>query len=113
LIAAGFLDIIPREGGRIFTDLTADKHGRETASFSTTFGRKLRRWGIKDERKTFHSFRHLFKDVLREHGVTKAVNDALTGHSSGDVAEDYGGDFYPLRPLVEAVELFEIHGLKD
>jgi integrase len=39
----------------------------------------------------FHSFRHNFKDALREAGVGEEVHDALTGHSTrGEVSREYG-----------------------
>ncbi|WOD15947.1 site-specific integrase [Paraburkholderia kirstenboschensis] len=113
LIRMGFMDHVSKQTGPIFPELVPDRTGRVTSAFGKAFSKSLRtKYGVTDTRKTFHSFRHLFKEVLREHGVPKAVNDALTGHSSGDTAEDYGGEFYPVRPLVEAMEKYEIHGLE-
>jgi integrase len=111
LVRLGFLDVVQAaKGNRIFSDLKPDRHGRETASFGAEFGRTFLRktCGIADTRKTFHSFRHLFKDVMREHGVPEDVSDALTGHTTGTVSRGYGGEYYPLRPLVEAMERFSI-----
>jgi integrase len=111
LVEAGFLDYAKgQSGGRIFPGLKANKAGREGANLSIWFGKFLReKCEITDPRKVFHSFRHLFKDVLREHGVEEQVSDALTGHTNGSVGRTYGGDYYPLRPLVEAVNQFELH----
>ncbi|MFM0673608.1 DUF6538 domain-containing protein [Paraburkholderia sediminicola] len=112
LIRMGFMDYVRKQSGPIFPDLKPDKNGRVTSAFGKVFSKALRTtYGVSDSRKTFHSFRHLFKEVLREHDVPKAVNDALTGHSAGDAAEDYGGEFYPIRPLVEAMQKYELHGL--
>ncbi|KVR95835.1 hypothetical protein WK28_01980 [Burkholderia vietnamiensis] len=113
LVRLGFLDLVASaKGARVFSDLKPDRHGREAASFGATFGRTFLRkvCEISDTRKTFHSFRHLFKDVMREHGVPEDVSDALTGHTTGTVSRGYGGDFYPLRPLAEAIFRFEIVG---
>jgi len=113
LIRLGFMDHVNKQTGPIFPELVPDRTGRVTSAFGKAFSKALRtKYGVSDSRKTFHSFRHLFKEVLREHGVAKAVNDALTGHSSGDASEDYGGEFYPIRPLVEAMEKYELHGLE-
>jgi integrase len=111
LVKAGFVDYVKAQSGpRIFPGLKANKAGREGANASIWFGKFLReKCEITDPRKVFHSFRHLFKDVLREHGVQEQVSDALTGHTNGSVGRTYGGDYYPLRPLVEAVGQFELH----
>ena len=59
----------------------------------------------------FHSFRHSFKDICRECGIGEDVRDALQGHSEGDSAGGYGGEFYPLCPLVKAMERYTVHGV--
>ncbi|MDO3527100.1 HK97 family phage prohead protease [Ralstonia pseudosolanacearum] len=65
---------------------------QESAQFSRWFGARLRkRWGIADKRKTFHSFRHTFKDSLREHGVAEDVSDALSGHSINEETREIEG----------------------
>jgi integrase len=67
---------------RLFPELRQDNKGVLTGNFSKWFGRYLRESvGIKDRRKTFHSFRHTFKDVCREAEVSQEVHDALTGVS--------------------------------
>jgi integrase len=54
------------------------------------FGRYLRRTGIKDTRKVFHSFRHTFKDALRAANVGEDLNDALLGQKHSSVGRGYG-----------------------
>ncbi|MFM2472416.1 site-specific integrase, partial [Burkholderia cenocepacia] len=114
LVRLGFLDLVKNAtGSRVFSELRPDRHGREASSFGANFGRTFLRktCGITDTRKTFHSFRHLFKDTMREAGVHEQVSDAITGHTTGTESRNYGDDFYPLRPLVEAINLFQLHGL--
>jgi hypothetical protein len=60
----------------------------------------------------YHSFRHTWKDVSRERGISKELADAIQGHSEADASSKYGGEFFPLRPLVDAMNRFEIHGLE-
>ena len=114
IIRLGFISLV-REAqhekrDRIFPELVADKYGVETAQFSKWFGRYLRlKCGVLDERMAFHSFRHSFKELCRQEDIT--VSDTLTGHSSGKVADKYGGDLYPLRPLVNAMNKFRVPGL--
>jgi len=113
LVRMGLISFVKgAKGSRVFSELKADKYGREAATFgkwfTATFLRKT--CGINSPRKTFHSFRHLFKDVMRDAGVHEQVSDALTGHTTGSESRKYGDDFYPLRPLVEAVAKFEMYG---
>lgn len=113
LIDLGFIKYVhSQKGAQLFPELKPDKNGRKTASFSARFGVLKRELGITDSRKAFHSFRHCFKDYMREVGVAEEVSDALSGHSSGSVSRNYGAGFYPLRPLVEAMDKYEVHGVK-
>lgn len=115
LVRLGFVEYARSVYGdnRLFPELTMNKYGRITARYSQTFGTHLREvCKITDPRKTFHSFRHGFKNALREAGVREDVSDALTGHSTGSVARSYGDDYWPLRPLAEAMERVSYHGLK-
>ncbi len=51
----------------------------------------------------FHSFRHTFKRLGRNAGLTEEIHDALTGHvGSGSVGRDYG-DGFGLPALGDAV----------
>lgn len=43
-----------------------------------------------DRKKVVHSLRGSFKDMLRDAGVSKEINDFITGHSGNDVASGYG-----------------------
>lgn len=114
LIAAGFLQYVAKQSGeRLFPALVADKFGRETSAFSRWFGAYLRNTcGITDKRKTFHSYRHAFKEIMREVGVQEDVSDALSGHTNGAVSRNYGSAFYPIRPLVEAMNKYRVPGVK-
>lgn len=113
LIDLGFIKYAHSQKGQsLFPELVPNKDGRRTGYFSTWFGRLKRSLGITDNRKAFHSYRHCFKDYMREVGVAEEVSDALSGHSSGSVSRNYGAGFYPLRPLVEAMDKYEIHGVK-
>ena len=51
---------------------------------------KIIRRVTDDDRKVVHSLRGTLKDLLRDAGVTKEVNDFITGHSQGDEAGKYG-----------------------
>jgi integrase len=43
-----------------------------------------------DPTVSLHSLRHTFKDLSRDSGVSKEIQDFITGHAQGDVASAYG-----------------------
>jgi hypothetical protein len=46
---------------------------------------------VSDTAKVFHSFRHGFKDALRQGKVNQEIHDALTGHAQAStVSGGYG-----------------------
>ena len=112
----GFIDYAQQakaeRRNRIFHKLVPSIDGKEGGNFTKWFGRYLRETcEVADRRMVFHSFRHLFKEVLREAEIPKEINDALTGHESGDVGDKYGGDAYPIRPLVNAIKRYRVLGV--
>ena len=110
LIKLGFIDYVKSASGRqrLFWEVKLDRDGKLTCTWSKWFiNQYLRKTiGIKDSRLVFHSFRHTFKHMARLAGISKEVSDAITGHSSGDVASSYGGLSFPLAPLVDGVKRY-------
>ncbi|WP_165637956.1 site-specific integrase [Bradyrhizobium shewense] len=84
-----------------------EAQGQRTRSsaWSKWFGRYLRSTcGISDITKVFHSFRHTFKRMTRDAGLSEEMHDALTGHAnSGSVGRAYGRGF-SLGPLAKAMD---------
>lgn len=118
LVKCGLLDywesVKESGGGQLFPLLERTRQGNITATWSQWFGRYLRDVvKIKDPRKVFHSFRHGFKDACRDSDIQLQVHDALTGHGSAtpNSGEGYGGAFYPLSPLISAMERLQYDGL--
>lgn len=104
LIELGLLKKFSGMNGKIFPLLKSAGDRQLTASWSQWFGRYLRHEvGITDTRKTFHSFRHTFKDLCRSSQISKEHHDRLTGHASSDVGDSYGAGLYPLQPLTTAI----------
>ena len=115
LIRLGFLRYVEglrAEGEKwLFPDLDPDRDGTRTAAWSKWYGRWLRtKAKVTDKRVTFHSFRHSFKHYARQVGIAPDVQNEITGHDTGDIADDYGGLSYPLHPLVEAMERYRVPG---
>jgi hypothetical protein len=48
---------------------------------------------------------------LRAANVVKEINDYLAGHSRHDVGDGYGGDSYPIPPLIDAIDRLVYEGL--
>ena len=93
-----------------------------TAAFSKWFGNYLRRKpvSIADKRKQpMHAFRHLFKDMCRDAGLSEDVHDGLTGHAAGkSVGRGYGSGHSMARLYAEIskvkvpVDLSHLHTVK-
>jgi integrase len=98
----------------LFHDLPVDKYGRRSSMFSKKWSIYVRCiLGMKadDHRKSFHSFRHSFKQFARSCGIPEDIHDFLTGHGKNSEARKYGDSAYPEEPLFEAVRRYEIPGL--
>ena len=111
LVACGFIDYVQQMSYSklLFPHLKTNPRGKLGGYFSNFFSVYLRqRVRITDKRKVFHSFRHTFKDTCRKVGIEEAVHDALTGHTGNSVSRKYGNEQYPLEPLFEAIERFDI-----
>lgn len=116
LIRCGFMEYVAtmKEAGhtRLFPALKSATTRPITASFSQWFGNYRRKvLVITDSRKTFHSFRHTFKDACRVSDINKELHDKLTGHAGGNEGDNYGDDFYPLQPLAKAISKLSYEGL--
>ena len=80
---------MPERGrGRLF-DYSLDDDGKAQRHASNTLNRHIEKIR-ENNRQVVHSLRGTLKDLLRDYGVTKEINDFITGHSSGDVAGQYG-----------------------
>ena len=66
-------------------------------------GMRFVRKVTSDKDLVVHSFRHTFKDLMRNAGISKDLHDFITGHSGGDVASYYG-EGYSLERRKEALD---------
>jgi len=95
--------------GQMFPEFTRDADGKAQASASKAL-MPLIRIVTDDKAKVVHSLRGNFKDMMRDAGVSKEVNDFITGHASGDVAGQYGSG-PSLRVRKEAIECLSFTSL--
>ncbi len=76
------------EDDRLFSfPLNADGKAQNAASKRSMY--YIRRV-TSDEDLVAHSFRHTFKDLVRDAGISKDLHDFITGHSGGDSSSYYG-----------------------
>lgn len=100
LVKMGFLDYVEGQRkktpqGRIFSEIKVGANGYFSHNFSKWFGRYLKQVEVKTAKTSFHSFRHNFKDGLRNAGIEDSRQNALMGHSDGSVPSTYGTGYSP------------------
>ncbi|WP_186417163.1 DUF6538 domain-containing protein [Bosea sp. CS1GBMeth4] len=107
----GFLDHVAvvrakqPPGARLFPELSTASTGYISDNFSKWFANFLDKVEIKDARKNFHSFRHTFRDGLREAEIPQDRVRELGGWSSGSTEDDYGSG---TRPSTLAREIAKV-----
>ena len=95
---------------RLFPELTTASTGYISDNFSKWFANFLDKVEIKDNRKNFHSFRHTFRDGLREAEISQERVRELGGWSSGSTEDDYGSGTRP-STLAQEVAKVRYEGL--
>jgi integrase len=84
----GFVEGRRASGGRrLFPELQASQTGYFSDPFSKWFRRFLEKAGAAKPKTCFHSFRHCYRDALREAGIAHEVALALGGWASGGSGE--------------------------
>lgn len=116
LIRLGFLEYahsVKARGVWLFPDIDRSEKRRSLSSaWGAWFGRYLDSIGITDKQLTFHSFRHTFKHFCRASEVPEDHHDAMTGHTTPEVARRYGSaEGYPIGPLQRSVEALRFSSL--
>jgi integrase len=118
LIRLGFVEYLkdvtkrgplPDGAGWLFPDIDRGRKVRNHSSaWGAWFGRYLTRCGIKSDLLTFHSFRHTFKHFSRVCSIPEDHQDAMTGHTTAEVARRYGSaDGYPVEALERSMPLLK------
>jgi integrase len=92
----GFLDYIAMirqerpPKARLFPELAIASTGYFSDNFSKWFAHFLDKAGIADRRKNFHSFRHTFRDGLREARIPQDRIRELGGWAADATEDQYG-----------------------
>lgn len=96
---------------RLFPELTSARtSGYLSDNFSKWFANFLASAGAKRPRTSFHSFRHTYRDALREADISAERVRALGGWSSGRTEDDYGSGLRA-STLAQEIAKVVIHGL--
>ena len=89
------------EGDRLFSfPLNADGKAQNAASKKSMY---YIRTVTSDKDLVAHSFRHTFKDLVRNADISKELHDFITGHSGGD-SSSYYGEGHSLERRKEAID---------
>jgi integrase len=121
LIELGLMEFIgSRQSGgqrKLFSELPISTTGYYSDPFSKWFKRFVEKVGANRPKTCFHSFRHNFRDALREARIDHDIALALGGWASGsgkesvEVAEAYGRGF-KVATLAEAMKLVQYANLE-
>lgn len=112
LIALGLEDYINTLRARGETKLFPDWEPEDKINrwFLRTYRKQH---GINDPLKVFHSFRHTFKTAVARLGISKDLNDLITGHEDQTVSGVYIHDraVNMVQAMAEAVNRLEFDGI--
>lgn len=115
LIKIGFLEFIEQirhsDQRYLFEELGKETDdGLKAICWHDKWRRINRNAGCEHPKKTFHSFRHTFKDACRAARIPEEVHDALTGHITSSIGRGYGSGF-PLTVLGDYMNSIAYDGL--
>lgn len=116
LVELGLLDLIDKrvkeKAPLLFSDLKGDTHEKRAHTFQRRYEYfQKRKLGITDQGVSFHSFRHNFRDALRECGVPIDTTKALGGWGRGGGIEFHYGDGTSFATLARWMSKVEFPGL--
>ncbi|MBX3452878.1 MAG: site-specific integrase, partial [Planctomycetaceae bacterium] len=113
LLSLGFVEFVGRRAKagavKLFAEVELGATGYRSTTFSSWFARFLRRSGGYAPRTCFHSFRHTFRDGLREARIDRDIAMTLGGWAHGggssgaaSVSDAYGSG-YRMPTLFDAI----------
>lgn len=115
LVTAGLLQHVEQmnrnAASRVFPELTRTSKGNYSDAYSKWFARHLIAVGAKTNTNCFHSFRHNFRDALREAGISRDIAMALGGWNNNGGTEEIYGRGFSVQRLHDAISQIEYCGL--
>ena len=98
-----------QQSQKLFPELRPSATGYFSDAFSKWFRRFLAATGAESPRTCFHSFRHCFRDALRqakvEHEIGLALGGWAVGGTKGSVTASAYGNGHSISDLMDAVAL--------
>lgn len=109
----GFVDHVEKcrttGQSKLFPEIKIGVGGYASENVSKWFSRLLKKtFGIEkkvSDGLTFHSFRHTFKDALRDAGVEERIQDVILGHENDHVSGRYGHGYKAPRLADEVAKV--------
>ncbi|MCS5707939.1 site-specific integrase [Candidatus Berkiella cookevillensis] len=108
LAELGFIEFAKSSHGRLFPELKKVKDNYShyaTKWFCRTY---IKKCGIDDTRKVYHSFRHTVAQRLTNSNVPREIVGAILGHHDASQTTGRYGDGFSLQILKEAIEKLNI-----
>jgi integrase len=109
LIEMGFDDFVKRvrqeKRERLFYQLKYSKESHYSGAVSNWFNnRYLKKIGVKKAEKSFHSFRHTFKPMIRDAAVPQEYQNAICGWEANGIGEKVYGHKIPINILYQEIQ---------
>lgn len=112
LLSDGFLGfanaMFTQGNARLFPALTRHRKNGYAHQLGQWFQLFNRKEITEDPRKTFHSLRHAFADILKQQLVEPHIISELLGHSTGSIAITRYGKRFNVKVLFDAVQKIQI-----
>ncbi len=94
LIDLGFVDFVQSKPDLIFPGLTQHRSGRFSDALGKSFTYRLKKFGIKRPKLSFHSLRHTFEARLKVTAPREAeARERIAGHALKGEAARYGNSY--------------------
>lgn len=115
LIKCGVLTLVdkPSKDGWLFSGLTQGSINGRGAKVGERFRALCKKYSIHEDKCSFHSFRHNFRDALRDAEISHGIALALGGWTDGQknlVADGYGSG-YTIKKLNENLQRIHYDGV--
>ena len=108
LVSLGLLEYVDSMRKKLLPRLWMSLAWRAADGYSNGLGNWYRRFNRQyvtdDPKKTFHSFRHLVADTLKQKEVQEIVIEEILGHTHKSISTGRYGKRYQPRILLEALE---------
>ena len=100
-------EIRQKEMQQLFPELKADVRGYKGGIFQKRFNSFKRSVGLIDPSLVFHSFRHTWRDAVRNARIPEEVAQVLGGWAGGGQDKRYGSERF--NPRIRLEEISKVH----